>query len=202
MLVTRYTHSCVRLESNGRVIVIDPGAWSEPAAVGGADIVLATHEHGDHIAPQMVSDFAGELYAPAGAGLRDLDANALEVGQRVELGGFSVEAVGGHHARVVDDQEACPNLGYIIDDLVYHPGDALHVPDRDIDTLFVPIQASWLKTAEAIDFVNRVGPRQAFGMHEGQVNERGLAALNHWLDRGCRGVYRWLTAGETVTIDG
>ena len=181
--------------------VIDPGGWSESEALRGANVVLATHEHSDHIDPQMVADFSGGVYVPAGAKVEGLEVVNLNVGDRVELGGFTVEAVGGLHAPVVAHQETCVNIGYIIDDLVYHPGDALHVPDRQIDTLFVPIQASWLKTAEAIDFVNRVAPRQAFGMHEGQVNERGVAILNHWLAQECRGVYRWLAAGETVTFD-
>ncbi len=49
MRLTRFTHSCVRLEVDGRVLVIDPGIWSEPRALDGADAVLVTHEHVDHV---------------------------------------------------------------------------------------------------------------------------------------------------------
>lgn len=202
MLITRYTHSCIRLESRGRVIVIDPGKWSEPEALTGADIVLLTHEHGDHVEPGFLTGFDGDLYAPAGANLPKLDPTELSIGARIELGGMTIEPVGGRHAEVIKGQDVCVNAGYIVDGAVYHPGDALHVPDRQIDTLFVPIQASWLKTSEAIDFVNRVAPRQAFGMHEGQVNERGISAINRWLSQECHGVYRWLPPGETVALNG
>ncbi len=37
MQITKYTHACVRLEQDGGVLVIDPGIWSEPRALLGAD---------------------------------------------------------------------------------------------------------------------------------------------------------------------
>ena len=49
MLLTKFTHSCVRLEKDGAVLVIDPGTFSEvEEALRGADTVLITHEHPDH----------------------------------------------------------------------------------------------------------------------------------------------------------
>ncbi|MFI9025464.1 MBL fold metallo-hydrolase [Streptomyces sp. NPDC053560] len=47
MRTTKYAHACVLLEKDGRVLVIDPGTWCEPAALTGADAVLVTHEHTD-----------------------------------------------------------------------------------------------------------------------------------------------------------
>jgi L-ascorbate metabolism protein UlaG (beta-lactamase superfamily) len=35
MQITKYTHSCVRLELGGRVLVIDPGTWAEGSGSGG-----------------------------------------------------------------------------------------------------------------------------------------------------------------------
>ena len=48
MRVVKYSHSCVRLEGDG-VLVIDPGGFSEPVALDGVDAVLITHEHPDHL---------------------------------------------------------------------------------------------------------------------------------------------------------
>ncbi|GHF15501.1 hypothetical protein GCM10014715_83470 [Streptomyces spiralis] len=43
MRITKYTHSCVRLQHDGGATpVIDPGVWSEPEALAGADAVLVT----------------------------------------------------------------------------------------------------------------------------------------------------------------
>ena len=49
MLLTKFTHACVRLEKDGTAIVLDPGTFSEvEEAVDGAAAVLITHEHADH----------------------------------------------------------------------------------------------------------------------------------------------------------
>ncbi|HEX2248523.1 MAG TPA: MBL fold metallo-hydrolase, partial [Arthrobacter sp.] len=46
MLLTKFTHSCVRLERDGQVLVLDPGNLSEvDQALDGAGTVLITHEH-------------------------------------------------------------------------------------------------------------------------------------------------------------
>ena len=48
MRITKFGHACVRLETDGHVIVLDPGGFTEPEAVDGATAVLITHEHADH----------------------------------------------------------------------------------------------------------------------------------------------------------
>ena len=50
MRLTKLGHSCVRLDKDGAILVIDPGGWSDPAAaLDGAAAVLVTHEHPDHL---------------------------------------------------------------------------------------------------------------------------------------------------------
>src|SRR5689334_14551696 len=44
--ITKYSHSCLRVEADG-VLVVDPGVFSERSALDGADAVLVTHEHPD-----------------------------------------------------------------------------------------------------------------------------------------------------------
>ena len=72
MKITKYTHACVRIERDGSVLVIDPGNFSEPEAVDGADAVIITHGHADHLEPDhVVARVRGEPRpARAGAGRR------------------------------------------------------------------------------------------------------------------------------------
>ena len=50
MRLTKLGHSCVRLDKDGAILVIDQGGWSDPAAaLDGAAAVLVTHEHPDHL---------------------------------------------------------------------------------------------------------------------------------------------------------
>ena len=198
--ITKYTHSCVRIERDGRVLVIDPGTWSEPYALHGADAVLVTHEHSDHIDVLRLAGLGVPVYAPADARITGLDVIGVQSGQSFTAAGFAVTAVGARHAPVFADEPDCPNHGYIIDGRLYHPGDALAVPDQPVETLLVPLQASWLKTAEAISFLRAVGPERAFGIHDAQINSRGRQAANSWLaDRG-RHRYRYLVPGESAGL--
>jgi L-ascorbate metabolism protein UlaG (beta-lactamase superfamily) len=72
MKLTKYTHACVRLEKDNRVLVVDPGNFSEAAeALSGAEAVLVTHEHADHIdvgpvVEALRSNSGLALFAPEG----------------------------------------------------------------------------------------------------------------------------------------
>lgn len=198
--ITKYTHACVRIERDGTVLVIDPGIWSEPSALHDADVVLITHEHSDHIDVLRLAGLGVPVYAPAAARISGLDVIRVTSGESFTAAGFTVTAVGARHAPVFQDEPDCANHGYIIEDSIYHPGDALLVPDQPVQTLFVPLQASWLKTAEAISFLRAVRPERAIGIHDAQINSRGLQGANSWLtDQGGHG-YRYLTPGENLDL--
>jgi L-ascorbate metabolism protein UlaG (beta-lactamase superfamily) len=193
--LTRYSHSCVRLEHEGRVLVIDPGVWSEPRALHGADAVLVTHEHADHVDVLRLRGSGVPVFAPEGASIPGLVTEPVSSGSSFTAAGFLVRAVGGSHAAVLEGQETCANLGYVVDGSVYHPGDALHVPEVPVETLLVPLQASWLKTCEAVSFVRAVRPERAFGIHDAQINERALGSLNGWIGEHGGTSYSWLVPG-------
>jgi len=198
MQITKYTHACVRLEDAGRVLVIDPGEWSEPDALVGADAVLVTHEHADHIDVARLAAARLPVFAPDGADIAGLDVTWVSPDQQFEAAGFRVEAVGGRHAFIYGGKPDCPNLGYVIDDRIYHPGDAIFVPDRAIETLFVPAQGSWLKLTEAIDFVKAIKPSRTFPIHDAGLSERGMASVSAWYGEVTDHGYRYLAAGETA----
>jgi L-ascorbate metabolism protein UlaG (beta-lactamase superfamily) len=203
MRITKYTHACVRLEHQGRALVIDPGTWSEPRALLGADAVLVTHEHTDHVDVLRLAGLGVPVFAPVGADLPaaggiDLAVTRVSPGQRFTAAGFAVEAVGGRHATIYGGQPDCVNLGYLVDAAVYHPGDSLHVPRQPVETLLMPAQASWLKMTEAIDFVKAVRPARTFPIHDAQLNERGMASVNGWLAEETDCGYRYLAPGESA----
>ncbi|MGW3615201.1 MBL fold metallo-hydrolase [Micromonospora sp. NPDC005163] len=198
MRITKYTHACVRLEHDGRVLVIDPGIWSEPAALAGADAVLVTHEHADHADVLRLAGLGVPVYAPAEADLPRLAVTGVSAGEEFTPAGFRVRAVGGRHAFIYGGQPDCANLGYLVEDALYHPGDSLHVPEQPVETLLVPAQGSWLKLVEAIDSVKAVDPRRAIAIHDAQLNERGLASVNGWLGEKAGDRYRYLTPGESL----
>jgi L-ascorbate metabolism protein UlaG (beta-lactamase superfamily) len=198
MQITKYTHACVRLERDGKVLVIDPGTWSEPRALIGADAVLVTHEHTDHIDVLRLAGLGVPVYAPADADIRGLEVIPVTSSEEFTAAGFTVRAVGSRHAFIYGRQPDCANLGYIVDESLYHPGDSLYVPEQSIETLLVPAQGSWMKTDEAIDFVKAIKPRRTFAIHDAQLNERGLSSVNGWLSEATDSDYRYLVPGESA----
>ena len=68
---------------------------------------------------------------------------------------------------------------------MFHPGDALTVPDEPVATLLLPLHAPWSRTAELIDYVRAVHADQAFAVHDGLLNDTGLGVVGGLLgERG------------------
>jgi L-ascorbate metabolism protein UlaG (beta-lactamase superfamily)/catechol 2,3-dioxygenase-like lactoylglutathione lyase family enzyme len=201
MRLTRWTHSCVALEHAERTLVIDPGAWTEPRALAGADAVLVTHEHADHVDTDRLRTAGLPVWAPRGADLDGLPFTEVEPGSTFEVEGFEVRAVAGEHAKIVPPKPACAHTGYVVradGESVYHPGDALVEPGEPVTTVLVPMQAPWLKTVEAVTFLREVRADQAVGIHDGMVNDRARGSLNHWLGTEGGTDYEWLAPGQTL----
>lgn len=218
MKLTKYTHACVRLEKNGRILVVDPGSYSESAeALAGAHALLVTHEHGDHLdVPAVVDELQQNrelaVFAPAGVAdtLRGKAPEAasrissVEPGSSFEAAGFEVRSFGGQHALIHPQIPLVANIGYLLDDNVYHPGDSFVVPDGvSIQTLLVPLHAPWSKASEVVDFVIAVRAPRAFQIHDGLLNDIGLNIVEGHVRRlGAKygTEYRHLSAGESVEL--
>jgi L-ascorbate metabolism protein UlaG (beta-lactamase superfamily) len=206
--LTKFGHSCVRVEHDGAVLVIDPGAFTERAALDGVDAVLVTHEHADHLDVDALADALGRRPAVTvhthPAVVSKLDAldgvvTAVESGDEFTAAGIAVRAYGGWHAEIHPDIPRVPNLGFLLNEEIYHPGDSFDVPAGvSVDTLFVPVSAPWLRLAESVDFVRAVAPRRAFALHDGLLNDAGHGVTDGLMSRlaGCD--YARLESGSQV----
>jgi L-ascorbate metabolism protein UlaG (beta-lactamase superfamily) len=156
MKLIKHEHACVVMEKDGASIVIDPGSFSSGAAeiIGGADAVLLTHEHMDHVnGPAINAALAGrpELRVYAPAALSDTFAahpgqfTAVAEGETLSLGSFAVTVHGDKHAVIHPDIPAVANVGYLVDGTVYHPGDAYFVPEAEVAVLLLPTSGPWMK---------------------------------------------------------
>jgi L-ascorbate metabolism protein UlaG (beta-lactamase superfamily) len=209
MRLIKYTHACVRLERDSRRLLIDPGVFSEPEAYEGVSAILVTHEHADHVNFELLpSIFQAnpelKIYA-SGAVTAQLTALGdaavtVSVGDSFEAAGFSVQAVGGEHAEIYEGLPGVPNIGYIVDGEIYHPGDALFVPAVAVPTLLVPANAPWLKLAEMLDFMRAVAPQRAFPIHDGALNELGWQMVDGWAQAKGQTEYARIPIGSAVEI--
>ncbi|WP_448614872.1 MBL fold metallo-hydrolase [Modestobacter sp. URMC 112] len=212
MQLTKLGHACVVLSDGDRRLVVDPGAFTEESAWDGASAVLVTHEHADHFDPARTraavdADPGLEVWTNAsvaaqleGAGPR---VHVVGAGDAVTVAGFDVQVHGEWHAVIHPDVPRIPNVGFLVDGQVFHPGDALTVPDAEVPTLLLPLSAPWSRTGELIDYLREVRAGRAVGVHDALLSDIGLAVVGRLLGEQGPGTPTPLTRlapGESLTL--
>jgi L-ascorbate metabolism protein UlaG (beta-lactamase superfamily) len=185
--LTKFGHSCVRFDDGDQSLVIDPGVFSDvDAALDGVQAVLITHEHPDHLDADKLRaalrrDPRLRVWAPA-----SVAASLAEFGEQVVTSApgesfaaaeFAVDTFGGQHALIHPSIPIVANVAYLVDGLVYHPGDSLIVPPVPVEVLLLPAVAPWSKVSEVIDYAVAVRAPRAFPIHDGIVNDNYRAVL-------------------------
>jgi len=188
MRITKFGHACVRVEHAGTTVVLDPGVFTDVAALDGADAVLITHEHPDHYLPDHLRASDARIFTIEAVAAR-IREDAPEVAERVTVVapeqsfdvGIPVRAVGELHAVIHPEFPRFNNSGYVLtlgDTKVYHPGDALTLPGEDVDLLCVPVSAPWMRASEAIDFAREVRAPRNLAIHDRVYSEAGLGIVD------------------------
>jgi L-ascorbate metabolism protein UlaG (beta-lactamase superfamily) len=194
MELTKRGHACVVLGDGDRRLVIDPGIFTEEDALDGADAVLITHEHADHFAPDRIRAaldggpalevWTNRSVAEQLGGFGDR-VHVVGDGDAVTVAGFEVHVHGELHAQIHPEVPRIANVGFLVEGLVFHPGDALTVPEEPVPTLLLPMHAPWSKVAELIDYVRAVDADQAFAVHDALLSDTGLGVVGGLLgERG------------------
>jgi L-ascorbate metabolism protein UlaG (beta-lactamase superfamily) len=191
MRFTKLGHSCVRLEKDGAILVIDPGTWSDAAAaLAGAAAIMVTHEHPDHFDADAIR---AALRSSPGLTLwanPSITVQFVEFGGRVHetrhgdvlsVAGFDVHVYGQDHARIHPDIPLVVNTGFLVDSDLFHPGDSFTTPEDPVRTLLVPISAPWMKAAEMIDYFREVAPARGYAIHDAILNDNGLGLMTRMM---------------------
>jgi L-ascorbate metabolism protein UlaG (beta-lactamase superfamily) len=186
--ITKFGHACVRVEYDGNVVVIDPGALTEPDAVDGATAILVTHEHPDHIlvdhlratdAPVFTIDAVARLIGESDGAVRER-TTVVSPGESFDVG-LPVRAVGELHAVIHPEFPRLSNSGYVVtagDESLFHPGDSFTAPGQDVDVLCIPVCAPWSKVSEVLDFARAHAAPRNLAIHDMVYSEFGLSAVD------------------------
>lgn len=212
MRVTKFEHAALRLDANGKTLLIDPGSFTTPLddledLVG----VVITHEHPDHWTPDHLDRFlraapGTPIYAPSGVAraAAEYDITVVAPGDTVEVGGFALRFFGGTHEVIHSSLPTVENVGVLVNDELYYPGDSYAVPEGvEVGTLAAPLGAPWLKIGEAMDYVLAVAPRRAFGTHDMTLSVIGRNMHRQrlqWATEQGGGEFFTLEPGESLDL--
>ncbi|MCR2811603.1 MBL fold metallo-hydrolase [Microbacterium sp. zg.Y1090] len=212
MRVTKHEHACLRLERDGKTLIIDPGSFTLPLTdVRDLVAIVLTHEHPDHWTPdhldRLLADAPGTpILAPQGvaAAAPGYDITVVSPGDTVTVEPFRLTFHGGRHAVIHESIPVIDNVGVMVDDEFYYPGDSYAVPKgADVRLLAAPVGAPWLKIGEAMDFVLAVKPHRAFGTHDMTLSRIGLQmgrARLQWATEQGGGEFLELDPGGTADL--
>lgn len=196
-------HGSVVLTWNGKRIVVDPagfppGATSAAADFKGAaapDLILITHEHGDHFSVPTLSELVGantvlvvpqSAYAQLPAALQ-AKAKVMKNGEEQVHAGVDVEAVPEYNI-TADRMNFHPkgrDNGYVLTlggKRVYLAGDTEANPDvkglANIDVAFIPMNLPYTQTVQAAaDWVKTFKPKIVYPYHYGESDVKQFQTL-------------------------
>ncbi len=210
MKVTKYEHSTLLIERADDLLVIDPGSFLTPPDFHGTVAVVITHEHADHWTPEQLRRILEDspearIFGPQGVAdaASEFEVEVVTAGQSVEVGAFTLRFFGGRHNVIHSSIPVIDNLGVLVDDELFHPGDSYTVPDVPVATLAAPVGAPWLKIGEAMDYVLAVGATRVFPIHEMTLSVAGLRmhrARLEWATTQNGGEFVVLEPGESTIL--
>jgi len=175
------------MEFNGKVIHIDPVArYADYTKMPKADLILVTHQHGDHLDPGSIGILNKESTEVV---LSELCFNQYGKGKIMKNGdsgiyaGIKIDAVPAYNIKHTrgGGQPFHPKgegNGYILhlgDKKVFVAGDTENIPEmanlEDIDIAFLPMNVPYTMTPEMVaDAVKMFKPAILYPYHFGNTN--------------------------------
>ncbi len=189
MRLTKFEHACFTVEKDGQVLVVDPGAYTSDFVVPDNVVgVVITHVHPDHWDKEklqaIVATNPDVVILGAEQVVDQLDGfntQTVTANEGVKIGAFELEFFGGQHALIVDGWPIDQNVGVLINQQVYYPGDSFALPEgRDVPVLALPVSAPWLKYNETAEFFSSIKPTMAFPTHDAILSDLGKATVDRW----------------------
>jgi L-ascorbate metabolism protein UlaG (beta-lactamase superfamily) len=192
--ITFIGHGTLMFQLDGKVIHVDPvGQYADYAKLPKADLILVTHEHGDHLDPAAIAKIAtGKtvIVLPEICQEKLGKGEVMKNGDVREVQGLKVEAVPAYNI-VHERGPGKPyhpkgdGNGYVVtlgDKRVYVAGDTENIPEmaelKGIDIAFLPMNLPYTMTPEMVaEAAKTLQPKILYPYHYGKTDSSELVAL-------------------------
>ena len=187
-------HGTLMFTLGERVVHVDPvSREADYATLPDADLILITHEHGDHLDPAAVEEIrkdGTQIVVSTSCADRLEGATVMANGEAATVAGFMVEAVPAYNIVNVRP-EGMPyhpkgsGNGYVVtfgDTRVYVAGDTEGTPEmkdlQNIDVAFLPMNLPYTMTPEMVAEAARAfRPGILYPYHFGETDTNELVLL-------------------------
>jgi L-ascorbate metabolism protein UlaG (beta-lactamase superfamily) len=194
LTITFIGHGTLMFTFGGKIVHVDPvGREADYSTLPDADLILITHEHGDHLDPEAVAQISKDgtvIVVSSSCEGRLENAAVMQNGESGTFAGFAVEAIPAYNI-VHMRSEGAPyhpkgdGNGYIVtfgDLRVYVAGDTEDTPEMkaltDIDVAFLPMNLPYTMTPQMVaDAARAFRPRILYPYHFGETDTNALVQL-------------------------
>ena len=188
MKITKYVHSCLLVEEQGKAALIDPGSYTfqskalDVRYIEKLDFVLITHEHSDHLhipfLKEILAQFPNvEVITNPGVDLL-LEREGIRASSK---GNEHISLTEAPHERIFSSAAPANVLFHVFSRLT-HPGDSFQFKEAK-EVLALPVQAPWGSTTQAVEKALQLKPRIVIPIHDW-----------HWRDEARKAMYERLAA--------
>jgi L-ascorbate metabolism protein UlaG (beta-lactamase superfamily) len=175
MKIECVNHACFKIELAGKIIYFDP--YKIPEGAEKADLILSSHDHGDHHEENSVKiiEKADTIkICPASCKkIVSSGAKGLKPGDNIEEKGIKIKAVFSYTPNKQFHPKQNEWLGFIVSDgktIIYHAGDTDLIPEMEeytnFDYAIIPVGGTYtMDQKEAVEAVKIMKPKNVVPMH-------------------------------------
>jgi len=181
-------HSSFQIRTVGRIIYIDLKKYGKVVETSEkADIILVTHNHGDHCSPPKIQSLRKKdtiVIAPKNCAKRiGGTVKSIKPGEKITLNSIEIEAVEAYNIKRFKPSgkpwhPKGYGVGYLIKTegkTIYHAGDTDFIPEmrrlKNIDLALLPTGDKYtMDNTEAAEAATAIKPKTAMAMHNWETD--------------------------------
>ncbi len=194
LIITFIGHGTLMFEFNDKIIHVDPvSREADYQKMPKADLVLITHEHGDHLdlnVLDIICEKDTKVIMTESCQKRGAEGTVMHNGDTIDICGLTIKAVPAYnivHKRKNGEPFHPQGIGngYVVnfaDKRVYIAGDTENIPEMEnlenIDIAFLPMNLPYTMSPEMVaDAAKKFYPHILYPYHFGKTNTNELVKL-------------------------